>query len=87
MIYKEEKIMPDKEMKFEDAMKRLEEIVRFLESGNAPLDQSLSIFEEGVKLVKFCNSQLDSAEKRVKLLSFDSDGNATETDMPEMSAN
>ena len=76
--------MPEDKMKFEDAMKRLEEIVRFLEGGNADLDSSLSAFEEGVKLVKFCNSELDRAEKRVKLLTFSSDGSVSETDMPEM---
>lgn len=77
--------MPEDKMKFEDAMKRLEEIVRFLEGGNADLDSSLSAFEEGVSLVKFCNSELDRAEKRVKLLAFASDGSVSETDMPEMS--
>ena len=77
--------MPEDKMKFEDAMKRLEEIVRFLEGGNADLDSSLSAFEEGVRLVKFCNSELDRAEKRVKLLTFASDGSVSETDMPEMS--
>ena len=76
--------MPEDKMKFEDAMKRLEEIVRFLEGGNADLDSSLSAFEEGVRLVKFCNSELDRAEKRVKLLTFASDGSVSETDMSEM---
>ena len=76
--------MPEDKMKFEDAMKRLEEIVRFLEGGNADLDSSLSAFEEGVRLVKFCNSELDRAEKRVKLLTFASDVSVSETDMPEM---
>ena len=76
--------MPEDKMKFEDAMKRLEEIVRFLEGGNADLDSSLSAFEEGVRLVKFCNSELDRAEKRVKLLTFASAGSVSETDMPEM---
>ena len=76
--------MPEDKMKFEDAMKRLEEIVRFLEGGNADLDSSLSAFEEGVRLVKFCNSELDRAETRVKLLTFASDGSVSETDMPEM---
>ena len=76
--------MPEDKMKFEDAMKRHEEIVRFLEGGNADLDSSLSAFEEGVRLVKFCNSELDRAEKRVKLLTFASDGSVSETDMPEM---
>ena len=53
---------------FEEAMARLEEIVKYLESGNAPLDKSLELFEEGVTLVKLCNSKLDSAEQKVRFL-------------------
>ena len=53
---------------FEAAMSRLEEIVKYLEGGNAPLDKSLEVFEEGVALVKLCNSKLDSAEQKVKFL-------------------
>ncbi len=68
-------------MTFEAAMARLEEIVRALESGNAPLDSSLALFEEGVALVKLCNSRLDHAEQRVKLLTLGEDGRMTETDM------
>ena len=56
------------EMNFENAIARLEQIVRALESGSAPLDDSLSLFEEGVRLVKICNEKLDSAETRIKLL-------------------
>ena len=41
-------------MTFETALKRLEEIVHLLEEGNAPLTESLSVFEEGIKLVKLC---------------------------------
>ena len=52
------------EITFEAAMTRLEEIVRALEGGNAPLDTSLALFEEGVSLVKFCNQKLDAAEQR-----------------------
>ena len=52
------------EMSFETAIARLEEIVRMLESGNAPLDKALAAFEEGVSLVKLCNSRLDTAEQR-----------------------
>ncbi len=59
-----------KEMKFEAAMARLEEIVKLLQSGDAPLDQSLALFEEGVSLVKFCNAQLDTAEQKVKLIAI-----------------
>lgn len=60
--------MDEKEVKFEEAMARLEEIVRLLEGGEAPLDKSLELFEEGVSLVKLCNLQLDNARQRVTLL-------------------
>lgn len=53
---------------FEDALSRLEEIVRELEGGSTPLDKSLDIFEEGVKLVKLCSNRLDEAEKKVSVL-------------------
>jgi len=74
------------EMTFEVAIARLEEIVRLLESGNAPLDQSLSLFEEGVALVKLCNSRLDNAEHRVKILTMGADGSVKEEDMPPLKA-
>ena len=55
-------------MTVEKALARLEEIVRSMESGSAPLDASLSLFEEGVGLVKFCTGELDKAEQKVKIL-------------------
>ena len=55
----------DKELTFEDAMMRLEEITKKLENGAASLDDSLKLFEEGVMLVRFCNSKLDDAKLRV----------------------
>lgn len=73
--------MNDKEMTFEVAIARLEEIVRMLEGGNAPLDQSLALFEEGVALVKLCNSRLDSAEQKVKILIDQGDGTLAESDL------
>jgi exodeoxyribonuclease VII small subunit len=69
--------MPKKELTFEKAMDRLEEIVTLLESGDSPLDKSLSLFEEGVKLVKLCNSQLEKAESSVKIL-INQDGELVE---------
>ncbi len=62
-------------------MARLEEIVRALEGGNAPLDTSLALFEEGVSLVKFCNQKLDAAEQKVKILQRGDNGTLVETDM------
>lgn len=67
------------EMNFENAIARLEQIVRALESGSAPLDDALALFEEGVRLVKLCNEKLDSAETRIKLLTETSSG-MVETD-------
>lgn len=60
--------MENKEITFEAALSRLEEIVRALDSGSAPLDESLALFEEGVGLVKLCSGKLDCAEQRVKIL-------------------
>lgn len=57
-----------KEIKFEEAMERLEEIVNSLENGEFSLDDSLELFEEGVKLVKFCNNKLEKIEGSVKKL-------------------
>ena len=53
---------------FEEAVKRLEEIVRNLESGDLPLEDSLRDFEEGMKLVTFCSGKLEEAEKKVSVL-------------------
>ena len=50
--------MENEKTTFESAIARLEEIVRSLESGSAPLDESLALYEEGVKLVRFCNEKL-----------------------------
>ncbi|WAH39012.1 exodeoxyribonuclease VII small subunit [Alicyclobacillus dauci] len=56
---------------FEDAMKRLEEIVRQLEAGELPLSESLEKYQESMQLVKFCREQLDKAELQLEQLSFD----------------
>ena len=59
---------------FEKNMKRLEEIVRLLERGDAPLEESLSLFEEGTGLVRQCTTMLDAAEQKVTLLTVGEDG-------------
>ncbi len=56
------------EMTFEQAMKRLEEIVTQLESGDAPLEKSLALFEEGTKLSAYLSKTLDNAEQKVTLI-------------------
>ena len=54
--------------KFENALKKLEDVVRRLEEGDLSLEDSLKAFEEGVKYAAFCTSKLDEAEKKVELL-------------------
>jgi exodeoxyribonuclease VII small subunit len=54
--------------KFEDALKKLEKIVSKLEEGEIPLEESLKLFEEGIRLSRFCNQKLDEAEKKVEVL-------------------
>lgn len=62
-------------MTFESAITRLSEIVQTLERGDLPLEESLSLFEEGVNLSRVAQSQLDSAQKRVdELLGEDERG-------------
>ncbi len=52
----------------EDAMKRLEEIAGKLENGQASLDDSLSLYEDGIALVRYCANKLDTAEQRIRTL-------------------
>jgi exodeoxyribonuclease VII small subunit len=66
------------EKKFEKSMQRLEEIVLSLEGGELPLEDSLKVFEEGMKLVKFCSNKLEEAEQKVTLLVKERDGKQTE---------
>jgi exodeoxyribonuclease VII small subunit len=55
-------------MKFEDCLKRLEEIVERLEKGDLSLEESLALFEEGMKLSNSCRGELDQAEGRIEVL-------------------
>lgn len=59
---------------FEQSLSRLEEIVRMLERGDAPLSESLGLFEEGAGLVKSCSKLLDEAEQKVVQLRKGPDG-------------
>lgn len=54
--------------RFEDALKKLEKIVSKLEEGEIPLEESLKLFEEGIRLSRFCNQKLDEVEKKVEIL-------------------
>lgn len=67
-----------KNMKFEDAMIELESKVKKLESGSLTLDESITAFEEAVKLIRACNKQLENAERRVRMLTEGNDGSVTD---------
>lgn len=58
----------DREMTFEEAIARLEEVVKELEDGRLPLAKSLEIFAEGISLSQLCNRHLEDAEQRIYIL-------------------
>ena len=66
------------DLKFEDCLTRLEQIVGALETGNLPLEESLKVFEEGITLARHCSRYLDDAERRIEMLVKD-DGGVTAT--------
>jgi|SRR5882672_1402706 len=66
-----------KETRFEDALGRLETIVKELEDGDLPLEESLRLFEEGVRLTRLCAARLDEAQRRIDLLSKGTEGEVT----------
>jgi len=70
--------MAQKKMNFEQSLARLDEIVKSLEGGEAPLDESLGLFDEGIKLIKSCGKTLDEAEQKVVRLVKGADGEPTE---------
>jgi len=64
------------EIKFEEAMSRLERIVQELEEGEKSLEDSLKLFEEGIRLSKFCSAKLEEAKRKIEIL--------TKTDKEEL---
>lgn len=62
------------EKNFEEAMQRLEEITQGLEKGDLSLEDSIEIFEEGMKLAKFCTKKLEEAEQKVTKLIKEGEG-------------
>lgn len=65
-------------MKFEEAIRELESVVANLDSGEKSLDESIALFEKGIKLSKDCQKMLDNAEKKVRILMAD----GSEEDFP-----
>ncbi|HEY9167348.1 MAG TPA: exodeoxyribonuclease VII small subunit [Candidatus Kryptonia bacterium] len=66
---------------FEESLKRLEEIVEALEAGDAPLDESIKLYEEGMALAKSCMTQLNEAKLKLKKIQKDSSGSLEEGDL------
>jgi exodeoxyribonuclease VII small subunit len=66
------------EKTFEQSLARLEEIVKLLEKGDAPLAESLGLFEEGAGLIRTCGAMLDTAEQKVVQLRKSADGTPEE---------
>jgi exodeoxyribonuclease VII small subunit len=62
---------------FETSLEQLERIVRELERGDLPLEKSLELFEQGIKLSRACQERLNEAERRIEILTRDSQGRAT----------
>ena len=75
--------MSGKKATFEQQLQRLEEIVAALEKGDAPLADSLALFEEGTKLIAACSNQLDQAEQQVVKLMKGADGAPVELPFAE----
>ena len=75
--------MSGKKVTFEQQLERLEEIVAALEKGDAPLADSLKLFEEGTKLITACTKQLDQAEQQVVKLMKGADGAPVELPFEE----
>ncbi len=73
-----------KTVKFEEAFNRLEEIARQLEGGELALEESLALYEEGMKLIELCSQKLDAAEKKILKLSKSGEGSfrTEEMDFP-----
>jgi exodeoxyribonuclease VII small subunit len=65
MLIRSKKMAKDK---FEEALGRLEDIVKKMEAGDMTLEESLKAFEEGIKLARLCSRRLDEAERRVEIL-------------------
>lgn len=78
--------MNKKNATFEENMVRLEQIVRSMERGDVPLEESLKLFQEGTELVKTCGKLLDEAELVVKKVTADAEGNPVVEDFADESS-
>lgn len=67
------------DLNFEQALKALEQIVHTLESGEAPLDEAIALYERGNALRALCQQRLDAAKARIEAITLGADGNPTGT--------
>lgn len=73
-------VAPDiSQMSFEDALRALEDVVKRLESGDVPLDDSITLYERGELLRRHCQARLDAAQARIETIVADADGRAQGT--------
>lgn len=70
---------PITDMSFEEALRALEAVVRSLESGDVPLDESIALYERGEELRKACQARLDAAQAKIEKIVAGADGTATGT--------
>ena len=75
--------MNEQNKTFEGQMQRLEQIVRAMERGDVPLEESLKLFQEGTELVRSCGSLLDQAELQVKKIAVNPDGSPRAEDFAD----
>ncbi|NNC72470.1 MAG: exodeoxyribonuclease VII small subunit [Sphingomonadaceae bacterium] len=76
----DQKTVDIEKLSFEEALQRLETIVRQLEAGEAPLDESIDLYEQGDKLRAHCEARLKSAQARIEKIQLDADGNPAGTE-------
>lgn len=80
-----DKIKKDKkkEMSFEDAMEKLEQISEKLEQGDVSLEDSMKLYSEGMELSKLCNDKIEQIEKKIAMLAEDATGEIHEVEFEE----
>ena len=72
--------MKKEELSFEEAIKRLEKIASELEGDKLSLEDSLKLYEEGIRLIRYCNTMLEGAERKIKMIGINADGEPEEKD-------
>ena len=73
-------MMKKEELSFEEAIKKLERIASELEGDKLSLEDSLKLYEEGIRLIRYCNTMLEGAERKIKMIGINADGEPEEKD-------